>query len=105
MAEQDDDFDWQGFSDCMRQQSSERRASNREASAQILRDHGVEFEVRNIGAHLIVQHPAVRKIKYDFWPGTGKFHQRNTGDYSQRGVFNLLKRLGVAIKKTNRSTA
>lgn len=85
--------------DChKKQESAERRAGNRESSAEILTAHGVTFAIRNDGAHLIVQHPAVPKITYDFWPGTGKFHQRNTDDYSQRGVFNLLKRIGVAIK-------
>ena len=71
----------------MAEQSQEKRAKNRERSAQLLIDRGVEFETKNDGAHLIV------KTKYgpvDFWPGTGKFIPRPAGR-SGRGVFNLLK--------------
>lgn len=97
MSEHEDEFDWQGFSQAMKDQSVERRASNRENSADILRKHGVSFEVRNDGAHLLVKHPTKRGVVFDFWPGTGKFHEHRTNDYSQRGVFRLLKRLGVGV--------
>lgn len=72
-------------------ESSERRASNRESSAQVLADHGVTFETKNMGAHLIVSHGG--KIA-DFWPGTGKYIPRGFGRPG-RGVFSLLKLLGI----------
>ena len=74
----------------MRAASKEKRASNREASAQILRSHGIDFETKNIDAHLIVHHGT---FCVDFWPGTGKWKDRK-GKYG-RGVFQLLKYLGV----------
>lgn len=69
----------------------EKRASNRNASADILRAHGVDFQVRNGGAHLVVRHAS--KIA-DLWPGTGKYQMRGDGRF-RRGVFNLLHELGV----------
>lgn len=86
------DIDWQGFRECMKEQSRERRADNRENSADLLRQRGVAFEVKNDGAHLIVRHKG--KVA-DLWPGTGKFRIR-PGDKYQRGVFRLLEQLGAA---------
>lgn len=68
-------------------ESKIKRASNRETSADILRENGFAFESKNGGAHLIVSGAT---IIADFWPGTGKFSVRGTGKYS-RGVFSLLK--------------
>jgi hypothetical protein len=48
-----------------RKAKQEKRASNRDASAQLLMAAGIGFESRNDGAHLIVAG------RYDFWPGTG----------------------------------
>lgn len=86
-------MDWQGFRECMKDASSERRADNRENSAEVLRQHGVAFEAKNEGAHLIVRHKG--KVA-DLWPGTGKFRIRPTDNY-QRGVFKMLKQLGVEV--------
>ncbi len=72
-------------------ESAERRESNRENSAKVLADHGVQFETKNIGAHLIVTHGGKTA---DFWPGTGKYILRGGGKPG-RGVFNLLKLLGA----------
>ncbi|WP_054912480.1 hypothetical protein [Pseudomonas sp. NBRC 111127] len=72
-------------------ESAERRARNRQGSAEILAERGVQFEVKNMGAHLIVSHEG--KVA-DFWPGTGKYIPRG-GGRPGRGVFNLLKLLGV----------
>ena len=69
-----------------RAESAKRRANNREKSAEILSEHGIEFEVKNGGAHIIVKGV---DCLIDFWPGTGKFITRN-GDLG-RGVRNLLK--------------
>jgi hypothetical protein len=65
----------------------EKRASNRDNSADLLRASGVIFEERNIGAHLIVTGPGNELI--DFWPGTGRWIPRTT---KRRGfgVRNLL---------------
>ena len=73
------------------EESKERRASHRETSAKHLADRGVAFLSKNGGAHLVVSHD---DEVVDFWPGTGKFIPRNGGKPG-RGVFNLLKRLGV----------
>lgn len=75
------------------QESSERRASNRNRSADKLKSLGVEFDSKNDGAHLIVTHNGVT---VDFWPGTGKFIPRTPNPRHGRGIFNLLKLLGVA---------
>ncbi|MNN70290.1 hypothetical protein D3C81_1861330 [compost metagenome] len=72
-------------------ESIERRASNRERSALKLQELGISFVSNNDGAHLIVMH-AGKTV--DFWPGTGKFIPRGAGRPG-RGVFNLLKHLGV----------
>lgn len=77
---------------CLKQESHQRRAVNRENSAKILNDHGVKFESKNLGAHLIVSHDG---HVIDFWPGTGKFIPRRAGDKTGRGVFNLLRRIGA----------
>jgi len=75
----------------MRQDSQQRRAFNRESSKQILEHHLVQYQNRNGGAHLIVSH---NDRVVDFWPGTGKWMARDF-DVSGRGVFPLLKYLGV----------
>lgn len=74
----------------MRARSKEKRASNRENSAQILRGLGIEFEAKNNDAHLIIHHG---KVCVDFWPGTGKWKVRD-GKYG-RGVFQLIRHLEV----------
>lgn len=85
--------DWSEFSAAMRQQSQDRRASNRQSSATLLEEKCVSFESRNDGAHLIVQHGG---HVVDFWPGTGKYVFRPAAPWKyKRGVFNLLKDLGV----------
>lgn len=68
-----------------------KRAENRENSAAILTERGVAFEAKNGGAHLVVSHGG--KVA-DFWPGTGLYGLRKKRGY-RRGVFNLLRELGV----------
>ena len=72
-------------------ESEERRAKNRQGSAELLAERGIQFEAKNMGAHLIVSHEG--KVA-DFWPGTGKYIPRG-GGRPGRGVFNLLKLLVV----------
>jgi hypothetical protein len=67
----------------MREESKERRADNREASAELLRDAGIEFLSKNDGAHLIIEG------RIDFWPGTGLWVRRST-HLRARGVKALI---------------
>jgi len=75
----------------MREAGKERRHANRAKTPELLKQYGVAFDSRNDGAHLIVTHGG--KIA-DLWPGTGKYQVRGTDRY-RRGVFNLLRDLGV----------
>lgn len=76
---------------CIKRESQERRASNREKSTKILSDSGISFDSKNDGAHLIVYGCSAVA---DFWPGTGKFTIRGSQKYG-RGIFNLLKAAGI----------
>lgn len=67
-----------------------KKLSNLEFSTKLLTDNGINFESKNGGIHLIINH---NNIIADFWPSTGKFQIRGKG-YS-RGVRGLLKGLGV----------
>ena len=71
----------------LKEESKIRRALNRESSAKVLRSNGFPFESKNDGAHLIVGFGIA-----DFWPGTGKWTIRKTGE-SGRGVFPLMRKL------------
>lgn len=75
----------------LREDSIERKAQNRERSARLLQERGVQFTEHNCGAHLVV---TVGEKVADFWPGTGKYRVRGTTRY-RRGVFNLLRDLGI----------
>jgi len=66
--------------------SQEKRAHNRERSAEFLRSEGIPFIRKNCGSHLIV---TSLDGLIDFWPGTGKFIARSGG--KGRGVKNLIK--------------
>lgn len=68
----------------------EKRATNRENSLKILSDAGIECEVKNYGAHIIV------RKSLDFWPGTGLWKDRKTKKEG-RGVFRLLKHIGAKV--------
>ena len=59
---------------------------NRQSSAGLLRRHGVVFSEHNRGAHLVVYGD---RVVVDFWPGTGKYIVRESGEKG-RGVKNLL---------------
>lgn len=84
-----------------------KRKHNREASIDVLRQHGVTFETKHGYAHLIVEHHG--SVVY-FWPGTGRFIFRGAGGRNGRGVFALLKDLGIqrladrpSVEKSNNS--
>lgn len=78
----------------MRVEGRRRRESNRNTSPAILEKHGVAFEVKDNGAHLVVWHG---DLVADFWPGTGKYKLRSAPTY-KRGVFPLLRDLGVEVQ-------
>jgi hypothetical protein len=69
-----------------RELSKQKRASNREESARILREAGLTFTTKNEGAHLVVVRLAV---VVDFWPGTGLWISRNPAKRG-RGVQPLI---------------
>lgn len=68
----------------------EKRANNRESSAEYLEVRGIPFTVKNGGAHLIVEG---KECFIDFWPGTGKWHSRC--GKKGFGVRNLCEFIGV----------
>jgi hypothetical protein len=77
--------------EAMRKRSKEKRAHNRENSALLLQERGIQFESKNGGAHLIVTHNGKT---VDFWPGTGKFVFRRSTKHG-RGVKTLISALGA----------
>lgn len=75
--------------DALHEHNREKKRNNMEQSTKILRDRGINFQSKNNGVHLIVEHNG---CTVDFWPSTGKFMFRKE-NFVGRGVFNLLKRL------------
>jgi len=71
-----------------KEESQNRRASNREQSAQVLLKEGIEFDSNNGGAHLIVTDD---NGTIDFWPGTGRWKTR--GGITGFGVYKLIKHI------------
>ena len=87
MNNYDDEYDvGESFRD-MRDHGKKKRKQNRENSAIILTEAGVEHTIHNDGAHLIVQG---KNYLIDFWPGTGKYIGRG-GQCEGRGVRGLMK--------------
>lgn len=80
----------------------DKRRNNRASSRELLVLHGVQFTSKNDGAHLIVVEKQTGMV-IDFWPATGKWVWRDAIDYGDRtegrGVFNLLKHMGVKLKR------
>jgi phage host-nuclease inhibitor protein Gam len=74
------------FFRALRKQGQYDRSINRQNGAMRLIDNGIEFHVKNNGAHLIVNHN--NKI-VDFWPGTGKWIVRNSS-IKRKGIINLI---------------
>lgn len=66
--------------------SKEKRAQNRDRSAEMLVQAGVPFVSKNGGAHLIVDG------RFDFWPGTGLWMERGKPK-KHRGIRSLLARV------------
>ena len=70
-----------------------KKSSNKESSTQILIDHGIEFESKNDGVHLIV---TCGTGKIDFWPSTGKWTPR--GERDGRGISKLIVYIASKLK-------
>jgi hypothetical protein len=62
-----------------------RRAQHEKAARQ-LADAGIKFEVRNDGAHLLIEHQGIR---VEFWPGSGAW--RTASGYSAAGTRELVQ--------------
>ena len=88
----------------LREHNRDKKLHNKESSTEMLESLEIPFSSHNFGTHLVVTHPHNRKIKVDFWPSTGKFIFRDTGKKG-RGVFNLLKRLGINLEFASQSVA
>ena len=67
-----------------KEERKEKKASNLEQSLELLANKGFIFTA------LSPHH--YRYGIWDFWPSTGKYHNRETKVYS-RGVFNLIKEI------------
>lgn len=72
----------------MREDAAEKRRSNLAKSTDILRKSGIAFESRNDGFHLMIR---TGSGVVNFYPSTGRY----AGAFDGRGVFNLLRDLGV----------
>lgn len=62
--------------------------------AEVLKAHGINFTLKNGGAHLVVKGKSV----IDFWPGTGLWIDRGNSA-SGRGVFKLIKYINQGVTK------
>lgn len=93
MAAGDDEVDIGDVYRAMRKHSQEKKRSNGESTRALLELYP-EIEVRelNAGMHLVLRYNG-RTI--DFWPTTGKWIDRHHAGAHQRGVFRLLKSLGL----------
>jgi hypothetical protein len=63
--------------------SQEKRSANLESSVELLTNSGASFEKLSTYHYLVAG-------RYDFWPSTGLFIDRQTKSKS-RGIFELLK--------------
>jgi hypothetical protein len=57
----------------LKKKKQEKRANNRDQSAEYLVSHGIIYTTNNGGAHLIVEG---KEGYIDFWPGTGRWNSR-----------------------------
>ena len=81
MNEQDEQaIMWEEY----RKVRTEKKKQNKEMSLQMLIDKGIKYEILN------KENYHCRIGAFDFWPTTGKFYNRHTGQ-TGRGVKNLIK--------------
>lgn len=79
----------------LKKDRQEKRAANRESSADLLVSSGISFDARNNGAHLIVHGIG---HTFDFWPGTGLWSMRGSTQ-KHRGVRSLIKLINPKVKE------
>lgn len=79
---------WRDVTPVLQERSKQKRASNREKSARLLSEAGIQFQSKNDGAHLIVA--GYKGHVYDFWPGTGLWRMRGS-PRDHRGVRSLIR--------------
>jgi len=75
-----------GYYKDLKARSQKKRASNRKNSIELLIDAEIIFEVKNHGAHLIVE---AKDHLVDLWPGTGRWIPRCRK--GGRGIKSLIK--------------
>ena len=71
----------------LKEASKQKKIENLSSSLQLLEDNNIRFQ-KFSNTH-------IRIGDYDFWPSTGLFRNIKTNK-SGRGVFNLMRRLGVS---------
>lgn len=71
----------------MREFKKAKRASNTQSSTELLEKHGISFQSKNGGAHLVVW---AGNYDVDFWPSTGLWIVRGQDTYRHRGVRKLV---------------
>ena len=74
----------------MKKNSQKKRSNNRERCAVRLEEEGIMFEVKNNGAHLIVEG---NEGFIDYWPGTGRWNDRKGP--KGFGITNLLHHINL----------
>ena len=82
---------WDDVGPAMKEESQNRRAKNRQGSAELLKGAGIEFESKSNGAHLIVKG---KNETFDFWPGTGLWIGRKSNK-RKRGVRKLMSEINA----------
>ena len=66
----------------LRDEGQRKRERNRDYAQAALEQRGINFEIKNFGAHIIVDGP---HGKIDYWPGTGRWICR----ISKRRMFGI----------------
>jgi hypothetical protein len=67
----------------------EKRASNRVNGQENLTKEGIPFEIKNNGAHLIVEG---NSCFIDYWPGTGRWNSRDgVSGFGVRSLIHHIK--------------
>ncbi len=81
--EQSDSEMWEEY----REIGKNKKLKNLKSSLKILDDRGIKYKTLNESVHYRID-------DWDFWPTTGKFYNKKTGEKG-RGVFNLIKKLNI----------
>jgi len=87
----------------LREHGKRKRAANRDSSLKLLREAGYDPEVKGDGSHLILH---VGEVRFDLWPGTGKWVEDLDHKRAWRGVIGLVERMEEvkAVTESNATT-